>query len=189
MPADEGSLVEQAKTDPEAFGLLYDRYAASIYRMAYARMGNVAAAEDVTAEVFINALRAIPRYRDRGRPFACWLHQIARNEVANHFRHHRDMRELGDALPDKAAPVEARAIQRLEVEALWRLVDRLPRQQRTAMILRFREDRSDRETAEIMGKSQAAVKLLIYRAVQRLRCQVAPPCPDPGLERSALAVS
>ena len=187
MDQDERLLVERAKSDAQAFGVLYDRYGEDIYRFAHARLGNVAAAEDVTADVFVKALRGISRYRDRGRPFSCWLYRIARNAVADHFRHDPVNRQLSDWLPDPGTQVEAAAIHHLEVEDLWRLVEKLPPQQRIAMTLRFRDDRSAREAAAVMGKSEAAVKLLIYRAVGRLRSQVAVPDGAPG--RSALAVS
>jgi len=90
-------------------------------------------------------------------------------------------------LPDTATQVAATAIRRLEVEGLWRLVERLPPRQRLAMILRFRDDLSAREAAAVMGKSEAAVKLLIYRAVGRLHSEPAVPQDVPA--RSALAVS
>jgi RNA polymerase sigma-70 factor, ECF subfamily len=170
---DERLLVERAKVDAEAFGVLYDRHVAGIYRFAYTRLRNAAAAEDVTAEVFIKALRNISRYQARGRPFACWLYRIAGNAVADHFRHEPVSCELADGLPDREIQVEATAIRHLELEYVWGLVERLPAQQRLAMTLRFGEDRSARETAQIMGKSEAAVKLLIYRAVGRLRLEAA----------------
>jgi RNA polymerase sigma-70 factor, ECF subfamily len=184
---DERLLVERAKSDAEAFGVLYDRYADDIYRFAHARLGNAAAAEDVTADVFVKALRGISRYRDRGRPFSCWLYRIARNALADHFRHEPVSRQLSDWLPDTDTQVEATALRRIEVDDLWRLVEKLPPQQRVAMTLRFRDDRSAREAAAVMGKSEAAVKLLIYRAVGRLRSQVA--VEDDAQARSVLAVS
>jgi RNA polymerase sigma-70 factor, ECF subfamily len=184
---DERRLVERAKVDADAFGMLYDRHVAGVYRFVYARVGNAASAEDVTAEVFIKALRNISRYQARGRPFVSWLYRIASNAVADHFRHQPVSCELSEELPDGNTQVETTAIRHLEVEDLWRLVDRLPRQQRLAMTLRFREDRSAHETAQIMGKSDAAVKLLIYRAVGRLRSAVAHREPEPM--PSALLVS
>src|SRR5713101_2985740 len=186
MDQDEALLVERAKSDADAFGILYDRHVDGIYRFVRARLGNAAAAEDVTAEVFLKALRGISRYRDTGRPFSCWLYRIAANAVADHFRHDPASRELSEELPDTATQVEATAIRRLAVEDLWRLVERLPPQQRLAMTLRFRDDRSAREAAAVMGKSEAAVKLLIYRAVGRLRSELAT-VPDGALARSALA--
>jgi RNA polymerase sigma-70 factor, ECF subfamily len=184
---DEQLLVERAKVDADAFGVLYDRHVLGIYRYVYARLHNTAAAEDVTAEVFMKALRNISRYQARGRPFACWLYRIAANTAADHFRHEPASRELSEELPDWGTDVESAAIRHLEVEYLWRLIAGLPPQQRLAMRLRFGEDRSAKETAQIMGKSEPAVKLLIYRAVCRLRSETA----DRGRAPvpSALAVS
>ncbi len=188
MDQDERLLVERAKSDAEAFGIIYDRHVDGIYRFVRARLGNAAAAEDVTAEVFLKALRGISRYRDTGRPFSCWLYRIAGNAVADHFRHEPVLRELSEELPDTATQVDTMAIRSLEVQDVWRLVERLPPQQRVAMTLRFRDDRSAREAAAVMGKSEAAVKLLIYRAVGRLRSEVAKR-PDGALARLAAAVS
>src|SRR5260370_30817318 len=100
MDQDERLLVERAKSDADAFGLLYDRHVDGIYRFVRARLGNAAAAEDVTAEVFLKALRGISRYRDTGRPFSCWLYRLAATAVADHFRHEPVSRELSAALPD-----------------------------------------------------------------------------------------
>jgi len=184
----EQLLVERAKSDADAFGILYDRHVDGIYRFVRARIGNAAAAEDVTAEVFVDALRGISGYEDRGRPFSCWLYRIAVNAVADHYRHEASTGELSEEVPDTATQVEVTAIRHLEVQAVWRLVEDLPPQQRVAMTLRFRDDLSARAAAAVMGKSEAAVKLLIYRAVGRLRSEVAA-VPYGGRARSALAVS
>ena len=188
MDQNEQLLVERAKTDADAFGILYDRHVDRIYRFVRARLGNAAAAEDVTAEVFVNALRGICGYQDRGRPFSCWLYRIAVNAVADHYRHESSTGELSEELPDTATQVEATAIRHLEIQDVWRLVEHLPPQQRVAMTLRFRDDLSAREAAAVMGKSEPAVKLLIYRAVGRLRSELAA-VPYGVLRRSALAVS
>src|SRR5256714_3521867 len=81
--------VERAKSDPAAFGELYDRYAGRIYRFVRARIRDDGLAEDITAEVFLSALRHIKGYRDQGRPFSCWLYRIAVNAVASHYRNQR----------------------------------------------------------------------------------------------------
>ena len=187
MDQDDRLLVERAKSDADAFGLLYDRHVDGIYRFVRARLGNAAAAEDVTAEVFLNALRGISGYRYTGRPFSCWLYRIAANSVADYFRHEPVSQELSEEVPDAATQVEATALRHLAVQDIWRVVERLPPQQRVAMTLRFRDDRSLRDAAEVMGKSEAAVKLLIYRAVRHLRSEAAVPRGAPA--RSALAVS
>jgi RNA polymerase sigma-70 factor (ECF subfamily) len=172
MDSDECTLVAQAKTDPEAFGALYDRYVGEVYGFVRARLHNAAAAEDVTAEVFFSALRAMPRYQDRGRPFSCWLLRIASNAVSTYYRREHAHLDVTDEIPDRAASVEGAVLRDLEMAGLWQLVAELPPLQRQAMQLRFQEDRSARDAARIMRRSEAAVKLLIYRAVSRLRSEL-----------------
>lgn len=172
MDSTERDLIRRAKTDPEAFGALYDRYVQDVYRFVCARLHNGAAAEDVTADVFLSALRAMPRYRDEGRPFSCWLFRIATNAVASYYRREHAATEVPEQLIDGAALVDTVVMRKLEMAGLWQLVGALPPAQRQAMQLRFQEDRSARETARIMQRSEAAVKLLIYRAVGRLRSQL-----------------
>ena len=133
--------MERAKSDPEAFGELYDRHARAVYRLALSMLHNPAQAEDVTADVFLKALRGIAAYQDRGKPFTCWLYQIARNTVANEFRA-RVALPIADEMRDGGESLEDRAIRDENVGNVWSLVDRLPPGQRTAMILRFREDLS-----------------------------------------------
>lgn len=163
--------VERAKHDPVAFGHLYDRYAGQIYRFVRARVHEDSLAEDLTEEVFINALRHIKGYRDQGRPFSCWLYRIAANAIATHYRNQRSAVSLENELilpavtPD---PID-QVVRRDEVRAVWRAVDRLPPQQRAAMILKFSDDLTMDDVGGLLGKSPAAAKLLIYRAVQRLR--------------------
>ena len=82
----ELDLIERAKTDPEAFGNLYERYVDRIYNYIYYRVGNANEAEDLTARLFHRVLKALPRYTDRGAPFISWLYRIAHNLVANHHR-------------------------------------------------------------------------------------------------------
>src|SRR3981081_112191 len=77
----ERLLVERGKSDPEAFGALYDPYFSQIYRFVFSRLRDQTAAEDVTSEVFVKALRSIPRYQDTGRPFTAWLYPLSVNTI------------------------------------------------------------------------------------------------------------
>jgi RNA polymerase sigma-70 factor (ECF subfamily) len=175
MDIEERDLVERAKSDPEAFGLLYDRYVDEVHRFVCARLHNGPAAEDVTADVFMSALRGMPRYRDQGRPFSCWLFRIAANAVATYYRRQQPVAEVPEEYADGAVTVDSVVIRKLEVAKLWQMIGELPPQQQQAMKLRFQEDLSARDAARIMRKSEAAVKLLIYRAVGRLRAELNPP--------------
>ncbi len=167
--------VERAKTDPTAFGELYDRYSARIYRFVRSRIHDDGLAEDVTADVFMSALRGIKNYQDQGRPFSCWLYRIAANAVASHYRNRRPQLSLDDAIAVPALETDPadEVVARDRARAVWQAIDRLPPQQRAAMILKFSDDLTMEDIGAVLGKSSAAAKLLIYRAVQRLRVEFA----------------
>ncbi|RIK29816.1 MAG: hypothetical protein DCC55_37745, partial [Chloroflexi bacterium] len=86
VPEDEAALVAQARNDPTAFGVLYERYVERIYAYIYHRVGNVQDTEDLTARTFYRALDKLDTYEDRGLPFSAWLFRIAHNLVANWHR-------------------------------------------------------------------------------------------------------
>jgi RNA polymerase sigma-70 factor (ECF subfamily) len=163
-------LVERAKSDPDAFGELYDRYVSDVYRFVINRVGNGALAEDITAEVFFKALKYISRYSDRGRPFLGWLYKIAANTVASHYRGDHPALDLAEVtVAADGRTVLEEVIHRDRMSRVQAAIDRLPRAQRLAIRLRFFEDRSCDDVGRLIGKSGAAIKLLTYRAVCRLR--------------------
>ena len=168
---EEKRLVERARRDPREFGALYDRHFQQIYRFVYSRVREQTAAEDVTSEVFIKALKAMPRYQDTGRPFAAWLYQIAVNAIADRYRTLRPSQSLDDFhdLSIAGPALEDLAAHRDEIRRIWGLVEALPAQQKTALVLKFQEDMKIEDIAVAMGKSPGAVKLLIHRGVSRLR--------------------
>jgi RNA polymerase sigma-70 factor (ECF subfamily) len=168
---DERELVERAKRDPRQFGALYDRHFQQIYRFVYSRVREQTAAEDVTSEIFMKALKAVPRYQDTGRPFSAWLYQIAVNAIADRYRTLRPTQPLEDFhdLSVAEKPLEEQAAHRDEIRRIWALVEVLPVQQKTALVLKFQEDMKIEDIAVAMGKSPGAVKLLIHRGVSRLR--------------------
>lgn len=173
-PSEEGQLVARAKEDPRAFGELYELHFQRMYRFVYSRVQDRAVAEDVTSEVFMKALRGIGRYQDTGRPFSAWLYQIAVNAVADRYRGQRPTEDIDEQyhLSDGSS-LEETAAHRDEVRRIWRLVEELPDQQRTALVLKFQEDMKIEDIAVAMGKSPGAVKLLVHRGVTRLRQQAA----------------
>ena len=169
---EERELVERAKQDPDAFGALYDRYFPQIYRFAYSRCRDQSVAEDVTQDVFFKALRNIQRYTYSGHPFSSWLYQIAVNAVADHYRGPVGKEvelEEGASMPSNEPTVVDEVVRRDRSRRVWAAIDDLPPQQRTAMILKFSEDKKIEEIALIMRKSSGAVKLLLHRGVERLR--------------------
>ncbi len=100
--AAEATLVAQARRDPQAFAALYDRYFDAVYRYCYRRLGSREAAEDATSQVFLQALTALPRYREGGA-FRSWLFTIAHNVVINRARARRPSEPL-EAANEHADP-------------------------------------------------------------------------------------
>jgi RNA polymerase sigma-70 factor (ECF subfamily) len=171
----EEELIGRAKDDPESFAQLYDHYFPQIYRYVASRVRDRELAEDITSEVFFKALRAIGRYRPSGHPFSAWLYQIAVNAITDHYR----SRKRGeDSLEDRAelvaegAAVDEVVAQRMGIAQIWAAIDALPDQQRTAMTLKYSEDLPLAEIGRIMGKSEGAVKLLVFRGTASVRLRL-----------------
>lgn len=170
---DEKALIERAKEDKEAFGQLYEIYVDRIYNYVYYRTGNAADAEDLTAKIFVRAMKHIPRYQDKGVPFSAWLYRIAHNLVANWHRDHSRRQiialddithwHVGDESPEFAT-------QLMEDKALLlAAIRRLPSDRQELLILKFVERLSNAEIGDIMGRSEGAIKSLYHRTLLSLR--------------------
>jgi len=165
---DERALIEAAQRDPRRFSELYQRHFDRVYAFIARRAGSRAEAEDLTAEVFHRALANLGRFEWRGTPFIGWLLQIARNALADRWQ--RATRE--NAIPEPARGddetrdgVERRAV-------LAGLLSRLPKDQERVLLERFVEQKSIREIAVGLGRTEGAVKQLQFRALESLRARM-----------------
>lgn len=165
---EDADLVARAKADRQAFAPLYVRYVDTVYRYCYRRLGSSEAAEDATSEVFYKALAALHNYRDGS--FPAWLMTIARNVVIDGFRQRRPEEPLGpdSEPPDMAATPEEIALASEEGRSLRALLARLPEDQRRVLELRL-AGLTGLEIATVLGRSLGSVKMLQFRAVERLR--------------------
>lgn len=169
----EAALVERAKTDPETFGLLYERYVDKIYNYVYYRTGNHHDAEDLTARVFYQALHNLPRYVQRGTSFSSWLYRIAHNLVANwhrdRSRHQVISLEMTQAIhqPDESPLHQIARNERRE--ALLAAIRRLTADRQELLILKFVEQLPNAQIGQIMGRSEGAIKSLYHRTLIALR--------------------
>lgn len=162
---DERSLIEAAQADPARFVELYERHFHRVYAYAARRAGSRAEAEDITSEVFEQAFTNLRRYEWRGVPFVAWLFRIAANALADRWKQaSRDSHDPPPDVPDGrgAEDIERRAM-------LVQLVDRLPDAQRQVIEMRFADQKSIREIAAALGRSEGAVKQLQLRALENLR--------------------
>ncbi|MEK7214883.1 MAG: sigma-70 family RNA polymerase sigma factor, partial [Chloroflexota bacterium] len=176
LPSGEAALVEQAKTDPKAFGVLYDRYVDRIYRFGFRRLGSHVEAQDLTSQSFQRALEALPRYRSTGAPFGAWLYRIAVNLANDRWNERRWSTPLEPDKPEDPAgdPLDEFLAEE-ERSELWREVDRLPLHQRRVLALRFGQGLSNQEVSRIINRSETATKQLVYRSLVALRARVNPP--------------
>lgn len=169
----ERRLIEAAQSDPSRFAELYESNFHRVYAFVARRVSSRDEAQDVTAEVFHQALRNIGRFQWRGVPFAAWLLRIAANALVDRWQ--RAAR--GFEVPADEAEMESEAgrTETAEIERramLFQLVDRLPADQRLVIIRRFVDQKGIREIAQELGRSEGAVKQLQFRALETLRGQV-----------------
>ncbi len=167
----ERRLIEAAQQDPSRFAALYEIHFERVYAYVSRRVGNREAAEDVTSEVFHHALANLPRFEWRGAPFGAWLMRIASNAIADRWR--RGSREMSDEFARDPASAEPTP-EELEIRAqLFRLVQELPIEQRKVVQMRFAEEKSIREIAQALRRTEGAVKQLQFRGIQALREEAA----------------
>ena len=169
--ADERLLIEAAQQDPARFADLYEVNFERVYAYAVRRVRDRAEAEDVTAEVFHQALANLKRFEWRGIPFAAWLFRIAANLISDRWQ--RSGREITDEETIDAAQVSPAEIEEVERRAtLFKLVDTLPAEQKNVVVLRFVEQKSIKEVAREIRKTEGAVKQLQFRALSNLRARM-----------------
>lgn len=169
--ADERLLIEAAQQDPARFADLYEVNFERVYAYAVRRVRDRAEAEDVTAEVFHQALANLKRFEWRGIPFAAWLFRIAANLISDRWQ--RSGREITDVETIDAAQVSPAEIEEVERRAtLFKLVDTLPAEQKNVVVLRFVEQKSIKEVAREIRKTEGAVKQLQFRALSNLRARM-----------------
>jgi RNA polymerase sigma-70 factor (ECF subfamily) len=158
-------LIEEAKQDPEAFGVLAQRYQDRLFNFLYRMTGNRHDAEDLAQEVLIRVYRALPRFRTE-LPFRPWLYKIATNVAINHLKARRVTVELEDVHPSKAAfaspgaSAESRETQR----AVGQAIEDLPETYRAVILMRHIEELSYEEIAQALDVPLGTAKVRLHRA-------------------------
>jgi RNA polymerase sigma-70 factor, ECF subfamily len=171
--ADERLLVEAAQKDPARFAELYEINFERVYAYVVRRVGDRTETEDLTSEVFHHALANLQRFEWRGIPFAAWLFRIAANLISDRWQ-----RKSREDVVDGTDQIESAAVSGVELEevehraTLFRLVDNLPVEQRRVLTLRFAEQKSIKEVAQEIRKTEGAVKQLQFRALSTLRARM-----------------
>ena len=167
---DDAQLAQHARTDSQAFAELYRRHVRSIYRYQLAHTGSVTDAEDLTSQTFMAALEGIRSFRGTA-PYITWLIGIASRKRALFFRGRKPQVSLDAALhlPTPILPTDKAATRRLEMDQLCAALRTITQDRAEAIILFFFSELSTAEAGRVLGKSEAAVRMLISRGLHDLR--------------------
>ena len=180
---DEQLIIERAKSDPEAFGILFERHYPAIFAYIHRRVGDWDAANDLTSEVFLKAFKGLWKYRCQGVPFSAWLFRIATNEVRMHFRKGTRPTLSLDQMSEECGfePLDPASLEAEKLEAERKLQEYedfllvrekvllLGLKYQDVIALRYFEQKSIKEIAEILHKREGTVKSLLSRGIAKLR--------------------
>lgn len=170
---DDPSLIARAKSgEAAAFGLLYDRYVEAVYRYIFYRVRDTAEAEDITSDVFMRALRAMPRYEPR-QALLAWLYRIARNAVVDGSRRKRTQVSFEDALrhpdADRVVDPDATLFAQVDAATLRGAIRQLTPLQQEVIVLRYVEGLDTRAIGKLVGKREGTIRGIEFRALGALR--------------------
>lgn len=183
-PVDERVLVDKARRDPEAFGVIFERYYSPLFSFALRRTGNVSLAEDVVAETFLKAFDKLWQFKWTGAPFSSWLYRIASNEINMHFRKKGNLNHSLEAMLEADATLEPADLNNVSEELMEaeeayarsvagkgavELLNMLPEHYRDALSLRYLEEKSVTEVATLLNKPEGTIKSLLSRGIGKLR--------------------
>ncbi|QBD80269.1 sigma-70 family RNA polymerase sigma factor [Ktedonosporobacter rubrisoli] len=169
----EWELISAARKDPQAFAPLYESYLPRINRYIRTRVSSDEDAADVTQQVFLNALQALPRYRFKGIPFSAWLFRIAQLTLKQKRRKDKssvswDLLPVESYLEGELDPEDI-VLQQEGLQRLRRLLARLSPEKRDLLALRFAAGLSSSEIAAVVGKNTEAVKKQLSRIIHTLK--------------------
>jgi len=164
-------LIEAAKTDPERFAPLYNKYYRQIFNYVHQRMDSKDTAFDITGQVFLKALTNLGKYQFKGVPFASWLYRIAHNEVMQLYRSQKDKRAINADIGDLKFICEENETPFFEeyIPAIKKLIQDLNHDDLQMVELRFFEKRPFKEIAEILEITEVNAKVRMYRIIEKLK--------------------
>jgi RNA polymerase sigma-70 factor (ECF subfamily) len=172
---EDAALARRAGSgDAEAFGVLYDRYVDAVYRYVFYRVRNEAEAEDVTSEVFMRALRAIPKYEPR-QAFLAWLYRIARNAVIDRSRRRASRQQVSfeDALAhpnaDQVVNPDSALLAGSDASVVRHAMQQLTPLQQEILVLRYVEGFDTKTISKLVGKRDGTIRGIEFRALSALR--------------------
>lgn len=171
---DDDLLARAIKGDADAFGDLYERHMMSIFRYVYYRVGEIREAEDLTEIIFVKVWQSLHSFKFGKASFRTWIYRVARNALVDHFRTFKQELELPEdaALRSSSPQPEEEVIAMETSEHIAKAIQRLNPQYQEILTLRFINEMSHEEAAQVMGRSVGAVRVLQFRALKALQEQL-----------------
>ncbi len=170
-PDEESAWVKAAQANPAEFSRLYRQYVGRVFRYFVSRTGSAAEAEDLTSQTFLEALEGLGRYHFHG-PFAAWLFTIARRRAIDHLRRRKPQASLEEETASVTPDLLAGAVHADDSAWLRTKISELKPAEQELLRLRFAAGLSFAEMARLLGKREAAVKMSLYRLLERLKDQL-----------------
>lgn len=165
-------LIELGRNgNSSAIVALYEQNKQQVYQYLYYQLGDMHTAEDLTTEVFIRAIQHLHRFRSGEGTVKAWLLRIARNLAIDHLRKERGKLSVAllDEYCDHALSPQQVAERTLSVDVLRTALHTLTNEQRDVIVLRFIDGLSIAETAQVMNKTESAIKNLQLRGLKALQ--------------------
>lgn len=178
----EKEIIEEAKKNPEVFGLLYDKYYQPIFSYVLKRTANIELSQDLTSQTFFKALTKLGTFRWQNVPFSSWLYRIAGNEIANYFRKNKYKIVSLERIPTPVSNVnplteiieaEKELKKHKDFLKVREKLSKLPFKYQEVITLRFFEKKKIKEISKILGKREGTIKSLIYRGLAKLKTFIA----------------
>ncbi len=165
----EKELIERAKFDKNAFGILFEEYFNDILNYIYRRIGITEDAKDLTEEVFIKALLSIDRYKDTGKPYLHFLLKISTNLVNDYIKRKGRLIFLNDLDSEEKEDFLKFDKEDKKFFLIQKAILKLPIKYQTVLSLRFLEKKKIIEISEILNMNENSVKTLLRRGLEKLK--------------------
>lgn len=167
----EESIIERSKSDPNAFGELYEKYFDRIFNYILRQTDDETLTADLCSQTFVNALNNLARYEYRGFPFSAWLYKIAGNEVNKHYRKNKGKKifSIEELKVRELVEQGAEGWDEELINQVIQYMNELPTEMIQVLELRFFEDKDFKEIAFILDMTESGAKMRTYRALDKLR--------------------
>jgi RNA polymerase sigma-70 factor (ECF subfamily) len=168
---EEYAILDRSRKNPQAFGVLYEKYFDRIFNFIYRQTDDEDLTADLCSQTFLIALKNVEKYQFRGVPFSAWLYKIASNEVNKHYRK-QNRTKVFSIEEMRIRELIEQANEEYDEEIVQRLMNylkELPTEMLQVLELRFFEDKDFKEIAFILEITESGAKMRTYRALDRLR--------------------